>query len=57
MKTSQCFHNCKIQKTKPQNTDFFFFFNPSAGKWREVMKEGPIKCDVRNQRETPSSEA
>lgn len=57
MKTSWCFYSQKIKKkNKPQNTDFFFLF-PSAGKWWEVMEVGPIKCDVRNQGETNSSEA
>lgn len=59
MKTSQCFYNRKIKnnnKKKSQTTDLFFF-NPSTGKWWEVMEVGPIKCDVRDQQETSSSEA
>lgn len=57
MKTSWCFYSQKIKKKKQAPKHRFFFLFPSAGKWWEVMEVGPIKCDVRNQGETNSSEA
>lgn len=51
MKIPSVFTIIKSKKTKPQNTDFFFFFlYPSAGKWWEVMEVGTIKYNARNQR-------
>lgn len=55
-KLPRVFTIIKSKKNKPQNKDFFLF-NPSARKWWDIMEVGPIKCDVRNQREKNSSES